>query len=78
MNPADVNVSENHVWSLLLLKTFLSLKNFGENASKSSFFFTCNGAERNVTGESFENAASRANYSFILMSRNYVCYCARY
>ena len=32
-SPADVNVSENHVWSLLLHKNILSL----ENASKNFF-----------------------------------------
>ena len=36
--PADVNVSEKHVWSLLLHKNILSLENFEQNASKSSFF----------------------------------------
>ena len=35
--PADVNVSEKNVWSLLQ-KNILLLKNFGNNASKSSFF----------------------------------------
>ena len=37
--PAGVNVSEKHVWSLLLHKTFFSLKNVGEMDSK--FLFTC-------------------------------------
>ena len=36
--PADVNVSEKHVWSLLLHKNILSLENLGEIVSKSSFF----------------------------------------
>ena len=36
--PADVNVSEKHVWSLLLHKNILSLENLGEVASRSSFF----------------------------------------
>ena len=35
--PADVNVSEKHVWSLLLHKTFFCLKTL-EIASKSSFY----------------------------------------
>ena len=30
--PADVNVSEKHVWSLLLHKNILSLENFREIA----------------------------------------------
>ena len=33
--PADVHVSEKHVWSLLLHKNIFSLKRFGENASQS-------------------------------------------
>ena len=36
--PANVNVSEKHVSSLLLHKTYFSLENFGEIASKSSFY----------------------------------------
>ena len=36
--PADVNVSEKHVWSLLLHKNIFLLENLGDNASKSSFF----------------------------------------
>ena len=39
--PADVNVSEKHVWfTINEFKNILSLslENFGENASKSSFF----------------------------------------
>ena len=37
--PADVNVvSEKHAWSLLLHKTFFSLKILGEIASSSSFY----------------------------------------
>ena len=35
--PADVNVSEKHVWSLLLYRNIFSLENFVENASKSYF-----------------------------------------
>ena len=34
----DVNVSENHVWLLLLHKNIWSLKNFGNKALKNSFF----------------------------------------
>ena len=40
--PADINVSEKHVWSLLLHKNILSVENFGENAPKSSFSCTYN------------------------------------
>ena len=36
-SPADVNVSENHVWSLLVHKN-MSLENLGENALKSFLF----------------------------------------
>ena len=36
--PADVNLSEKHVWSLVLHKNILSLENLWENDSKSSFF----------------------------------------
>ena len=48
------------------IKTFFSLENFGETASKSSFY-TCtyNGAEKHVTCEHFENAASRAKINVI-------------
>ena len=35
---ADVNVSEKHVRSLLLQKNIVFLENFGEIASKRSFF----------------------------------------
>ena len=47
--PADVNVSENHVWSLLLHKMLQNVL----------FSCTYNGAERHVTCNCFENAASR-------------------
>ena len=36
--PADVDVSEKLVWSLLLHKNIFSLENFGENASKTFCF----------------------------------------
>ena len=42
--PADVSVSENHVWSLWLHKVILSLENFGKNALKSYFLYCYNGA----------------------------------
>ena len=37
---ADVSVSENHDWSLLLHKVILSLENLEKNESKSSFLYT--------------------------------------
>ena len=46
--PADVNVPQKHVWSLLLHKNSLSPLNL-ENASKSPFSCTYNGTERHVT-----------------------------
>ena len=38
--PADVNVSEKHVWSLVLHKNIFLLENFGENASKCLFVYS--------------------------------------
>ena len=38
-----VNISENHVWSLLLHKNILPVEHFGEKALKSSFFLARNG-----------------------------------
>ena len=67
--PADVNVSEKHVWSLLLHKHFLARK-LGENASKS--YYT--GAERHVTCERFKNAASRAKTNVIVTSRHEITF----
>ena len=64
-SPADVNVSEKHVWSLLLHKNIFSLENFGEIVSKLLFTYTYNGAEKLVTCESFENATSRAKTNVI-------------
>ena len=37
---ADVNVSENHVWSLLFHKVILSLENFGKTLRKVHFCIT--------------------------------------
>ena len=45
---ADVIVSEKHVWSLLLHKTFFSLENFGESFHKALFTCTYNGAENTL------------------------------
>ena len=39
MGLADVKVSENHVWSLLLHKVILSLENFGNMLRRVDFFF---------------------------------------
>ena len=49
--PADVNVSEKHVWSLLLHKTFFSLENFEETASKSSLIVWKSMLPVNVSGQ---------------------------
>ena len=46
-------------------KTFFSLKNFREIASKSYFTCTCNGAQKHVFCECFENAASWAKTNVI-------------
>ena len=37
---ADVSVSENHVWSLLLHKVIFSLENFGKTLLKVHFCIT--------------------------------------
>ena len=46
-------------------KTFFSLENFGETASKSLFTCTYNGAEKHITCKCFENAATRAKTNVI-------------
>ena len=63
--PADVNVSEKHVWLLLLHKNIFSLKYFVEIASQSYFSCTYNGAEKHITCKPFENAASKAKTTVI-------------
>ena len=64
--PADINVSEKHVWSLLLHKTFFfSLENFREIAQKVLLTCTFNGADKHVTCENFEDATSRAKSNVI-------------
>ena len=63
--PADVNVSEKHVWSLLLHKTFFSLETFGKLLQKVLFTYTYSGGEKHGTCERFENAASRAKTNII-------------
>ena len=70
---ADVNVSENHVWSLLLHKVILSLENF-----ESSFLYYYNGAQKHEGFVGFENACSRAKTCVILASLNYVRSYANY
>ena len=74
--PADDNVSEKHVWSLLLHKHVLKLEYFGEKKIKMlrKVFFSCtnDGAERHVTRERFENAASRAKTNVILFMDGWV------
>ena len=65
---ADVNVLEKHVWSLLLHKNFFFARKLRRNCFKM-FFFSCtyNGAEKHVTCERFENAASRAKLTSSLL-----------
>ena len=75
MGPADVNVSERHVWSLLLHKNIFLLENFRENASKRSFFVYSTLALKDTLPA---NAASRAETNVMLTARNYVCYCTCY
>ena len=75
---ADVSVSENHIWSLLLHKVILSLEKFGINASKSSFLYYYNGAQKHEGFVNFENTCSRAKTYLILTSLNYIHFYARY
>ena len=46
-----------------------------EKCSKNAFSCAYNAAESHFTW--FGNAATRADDNIILMSQNYVCYCAR-
>ena len=65
---ADVVVSENHIWSLLLYKVILSLK----NASKISFLSFYKGAQKHEGLVGFENACYRGKTYVILTSLNYI------
>ena len=62
---ADVIASERHVWSVLLHKTAFSLETLEKLLQTASFTCTYNGAEKHVTCERFENAASRAKTNVI-------------
>ena len=75
---ADVNVTEIHVWSVLLHKEshFVTWK-LWNNASKSSFLYTIM-MRKSVKDLGFENACSRAKTYVILTSLNYVHSYARY
>ena len=53
-DPADVNVSENHVCSLLLHKTVCQTKTLEKMLRKLLFSCTYTGAERRVTWERFK------------------------
>ena len=74
---ADVSVSENHVWSLLLHKVILSHENF-EKKLRKVFLYYYNGTQKHEGFVGFENACSRAETYVILTSRNYVHFYARY
>ena len=76
--PVDVNVSENHVWSVLLHKNIFSTENCGENASKSSLPCTYSGEEGHVIWERFKNAASREKTDITVAFFFYAFYCAHY
>ena len=55
---ADVSVSENHVWSLLLHKVMYSLENFGKSFESSFLYYS---TEKNEGFVGFENVCSRAD-----------------
>ena len=59
------------------LKSFCHLKTW-ENASKSSFLYYYNGAQKHEGFLGFENACSRAKTYVILTSLNYVHFYVRY
>ena len=54
------------------IKTFYRSKTLEKMLRKVLFSCTYNGAERHVTCERFENAASRAKTNVILTSPNYI------
>ena len=72
---ANVSVSENNVWSLLLHKVILSLKNFGKTLQKVHFCITKMARKRICR---FWNACSRAKTYVILTSLNYLHFYASY
>ena len=71
MGPADVNVSEDHVWLLLLHKNILSLEIVEENASKSLLMVRKGTLHVNVLRTPLQMIT-------VLTLSNYVCYCALY
>ena len=60
------------------IDSFCHLKNFGKNASKSSFLYYNNGAQKHEGFVGFKKARSRAKTYVILTSLNYVHFYARY
>ena len=74
---ANVSISENHVWSLLLHQSFVTWK-LWKNASKSSFFYYYNGTQKHEWFVGFENTYSRAKTYIILTLLNYVNFYAQY
>ena len=63
--PADVNVSESRCDRYYCIKHFFRSKTLEILLQKVLFTCTYNGAEKHVTGERFENAASRAKTNVI-------------
>ena len=59
------------------IKSFCHLKTL-ENASKNSFLYYYNGAQKHEGFVGFEKVCSRAKTYVILMSLNYVHFYARY
>ena len=79
---ADASVSENHQKTMFghyyFIKSFCLLKTLEKkNASKSSFLYYYNGAQKHEGFVGFEKACSRANTYVILMSLNCVHFYAR-
>ena len=71
---ADVNLSENHVSSLLLYKVILSLVNFGKTLGKVLYSYNCVQKHEGFVG--FENVCCRAKNYIILTSLNYFYFSA--
>ena len=61
-----------------IYKVILSLEETMKNASKSSFLYYLDGAQKHEGFVGFENACSKANTYDILTSLNYVHSYARY
>ena len=71
---ANVNVSENHVWSLLLHRNIFSLDNFGDSEYASIFFLYLQWH----ANARYLGTASRAQTNVLVTSLFYACYRARY